>query len=553
VYFLLVGKSKGPGVCHLKILSYRKSQILFAMCSLAILGGCASSPSKPDFAANCSKLSQASLVNYDALSQQFLTPDTQNPSDNSGGGIVWGTRYYMEALLDAYEATGNLKYIQAFITTGTSVMKTVQTLTVVNVADPSAPGGTVDSPTVSVSGWPTQLGSFSESVAIPTVNGETSLYAQNLDPTDPNGPIYFQVTPATGGGLTLSWVGATQTLVSNTIHNAADLSALAAAPLIEGQSYARINPTGLGLPAPGTYQVNSPIWTIWHEQTGGILLPFTRFLLLAKSRPGLADANTIAAWTSQVLSVAGSYQDEFVPDSDGGLRLRNPIWLPNALAGTNAAADYVAVEATMRMFLYALTGDPAQLAIAQGLVTHQKNHHWQLSDRNWLLLKSWPCLVVWSTRANAPEGAIWDQFAYDTISPSTVEDGATYVDLFHQASVLGFASTLGITPDIYMANRRTLKEYLFAEPSVVATRPAGLLRGGYPIATSAAHEALTNSQYSYSSAWYVAPEVADSTYINANWNWMMRFNQNPQGTPVGYFLRAWAMSESAELSICKSQ
>jgi hypothetical protein len=118
---------------------------------------------------------------------------------------------------------------------------------------------------------------------------------------------------------------------------------------------------------------------------------------------------------------------------------------------------------------------------------------------------------------------------------------------------LGFASTLGITPDIYMANRRTLKEYLFAEPSVVATRPAGLLRGGYPIATSAAHEALTNSQYSYSSAWYVAPEVADSTYINANWNWMMRFNQNPQGTPVGYFLRAWAMSESAELSICKSQ
>jgi hypothetical protein len=553
VYFLLEGKFTGPGVCHLKLLSYRQTQILFALVSLALLGGCASNPSKPDFAANCSKLSQGSLVNYDRLSQQFLDTDTQNPSDNSGGGIVWGTRYYMEALLDAYEATGNPKYIQAFVTTGTAVMNGLQSLTVVNVADPSAPGSTIDSPTVSVSGWPTQLGSFSESVAIPTENGQTALYAQNLDPTDPNGPIYFQVSPAAGGGLTLSWVGATQTLASNTIHNAADLSALAAAPLIEGQSYARLSPTGLGLPAPGTYQVNSPIVTIWHEQTGGILLPFARFLVLAKSQPGLAPANTIAAWTSQVLSTATSYQEEFVPDPDGGLRLRNPIWLPNSTAGTNVAADYVGVEATMRMFLYVLTGDSAQLAIAQGLVTHQKNFHWQLNDKKWLLLKSWPCLITWSTRASAPEGAIWDQFSYDTTSPSTIEDGATYVDLFHQASVLGLASTLGITPDIYMANQRTLKEYLFADPYVVATRPAGLLRGSYPAATSAGSDPLTSSQYSYSSAWYVAPEVADSNYINANWNWMMRFSQNPQGSPIGYFLRAWAMSEAAELSICKAK
>jgi hypothetical protein len=540
-------------VCHLRLLSYGQTQILFALASLAVLTGCASSPSKPDFAANCSKLSPKSLVHYDSLSQQFLDTDTQNPGDNSGGGIVWGTRYYMEALLDAYEATGNLKYIQAFVTTGTSVMNALQSLTVVNAADPSAPGRPVDSPTVTVSGWPTQLGSFSESVAIPTENGQTALYAQNLDPSDPNGPIYFEVTPAEGGGLTLSWVGATQTLVSNTIHNASDLSALASAPLIEGQSYARLSPTGLGLPAPGTYQVNSPIRTIWHEQTGGILLPFARFLLMAKRQPGLADPKTIAAWTSEVLSTAGSYQAEFVPDPDGDLRLRNPIWLPNATAGTNVAADYVAVEATMRMFLYALTGDSAQLSIAQGLVAHQKIHHWQLSERKWLLLKSWPCLITWSTRASAPEGAIWDQFSYDTTSASTVEDGATYVDLFHQASVLGLASTLGITPDIYMANQRTLREYLFADPNVVATRPAGLLRGSYPTATSRGSDPLTISQYSYSSAWYVAPEVADSTYINANWNWMMRFNQNPQGSPIGYFLRAWARSEAAELSICKPQ
>jgi hypothetical protein len=537
----------------LRLLSHTRTHTLLVIASLAVLAGCASSSSGPGVSANCSKLSSTSLVNYDSLSEQFLDTETQLPSNNSGGGIIWGTRYYMESLLDAYEATGNLKYIQAFIDTGTSVMNQAQSLTVVNVVDPSAPGSTVDSPTVTVNGWTTQLGSFSESVAIPTANGQTALYAQNLDPSDPNGPIYFEVTAAKGGGLTLAWVGASQTLVSNTIQNASGLSTLASAPLIEGQTYARLSPTGLGLPAPGTYQVNSPIWTIWYEQTGGILLPFARFLLLAKSRPGLADPKMTAGWTSQVLSIAGGYQTAFVADQNGGLRLHNPIWLPNSTAGTYAAADYVAVEATMRMFLYALTGDSAQLAIAQGLVAHQKNYHWQLNGRNWLLLKSWPCLIPWSTRASAPEGAIWDQFPYDTTSPSTVEDGATFVDLFHQASVLGLASTLGITPNFYLANRLTLKEYLLTDPFIGGARPAGLLRGSYPTATATAGDSPTTSQYGYSSAWYVAPEVADSTYVNANWNWMMRFGQNPQGSPIGYFLRAWAMSEAAELSVCKSQ
>ena len=519
---------------------------------LAALVGCASSQNQTD-AANCSEVSASSLIHYDNLAQQFLDQATQYPTDNSQGNIIWGTRYYLESLLDAYEATGNAKYIQAFVDTGTVVMKEVQTLTVVNVPDPSAPGSTVDSPTTTVEGWPTELGSFSESVAIPTPNGDTSFYAQNLEPTDPDGPIYLQVAPAEGGGLTISWIGATQTLQSTTIQNLSDLSTLASAPLIEGETYGRIKPTGLGLPAPGTYRVDSPLWTIWHEQTGGILLPFARFLLLAKNQPGLADPATVAAWTSQVLAIADSYEDEFVPDDDGGLRLRNPIWLPNALAGTNAAADYIAVEATMRMFLYALTQDPAQLAIAQGLVAHQRNHHWQVSVQNWLLLKSWPCLVPWTTRADAPVGSIWDQFSYDTATPSPVEDGAAYVDLFHEADVLGLASALGIPIAAYQANQRALLQYLYADPSVVKDRPAGLLRGSYPTAQSKASDPLSTSQYPWSSAWYVAPEVANSAYVNANWDWMMRFNQNPQGGPVGYFLLAWAMSEAAELRVCRVQ
>lgn len=528
-----------------------KVHILCLVALILGLDGCATNQNRT--AADCSELSADSLTHYDALSQQFLDQATQYPDDNSQGNIVWGTRYYMESLLDAYEATGNTKYVQAFIATGKTVMREAQSLTVVDVADPSAPGSTIDSPTTTVNGWPTQLGDFSQSVAIPTRNGETSLYVQNLDPTDPSGPSYFQVTPAAGGGLTLAWVGATQTLESNTIQNMSDLSALASAPLIEGQSYGRIKPTSLGLPAPGTYRVNSPLWTIWHEQTGGILLPFVRFLWLAKENPGLADPKLIASWTSEVLAIAHSYEDEFAPDTDGDLRLRNPIWLPSAAAGTNAPADYVAVEATMRMFLYELTGDPSQLAIARGLVVHQRNRHWQLSRQNWLLLKGWPCLVTWSTRASAPAGSIWDEFSYDTTSPSSVEDGATYVDLFHEANVLGLASVLGITPEFYLADKLTLKEYLFAHPSVVENRPEGLLRGSYPTASSSTSDPLSTSQYTWSSAWYVAPEVADSDYVNANWNWMMRFNQNPQGGPVGYFLRAWAMSEAAELRVCKAQ
>lgn len=496
-------------------------------------------------------MSPHSLDHFDSESQQFLTQAVSAPSDNSQGNIVWNTRYYMEALLDAYEATGNSKYIQSFLNTGTVVMSELQQLTLVNVADPSAPGSTITSPTIAVTGWPTQLGSFGKSVAIPAADGQPSLYAQNLDPTDPNGPISFEVTSNPDGSLTLAWVGTSQTLQSNTIRTISDLQSLSAAPLVQGKSYGRINATGSGLPMPGTYNVETPLWTIWHEQTGGILLPFARFLLLAKHDPSIATPALISQWTSQVLTLADSYEDEFVPDKADGLRLRNPIWLTNGLAGTNAAADYDAVEATMRLFLYELTGDSEQLTIAEGLVMHQKNSHWQISPQGWLLLKVWPCLVPWTTSANAPAGSIWSSYEFDTTTPEAIEDAAAYVDLFHEAKVLGLAPQLGITPDVYTANRKALQQYLFGDPSATSTRPSGLLRGSYPTASSAASDPPSSSQYTFSSAWYTAPEIADDAYVEANWKWMLQFNQNPLGQDIGYFLKAWAVSEAAEMRVCK--
>lgn len=538
-----------PARIFLASARYVFAGIILMVC----LNGCASHAPAFIVKPNCSGMSPSSLAHYDSLLQQTLDQPTREPANNLSGNIVWGTRYYMESLLDAYEATGNPKYIQAFVATGTSVMNEIENISVVDVADPSAPGSTIDSPVITVTGWPTQLNSFSESVAVPTLTGQVSVYIQNLQPTSPEGPVWFEVTQQTATNLVLEWVGPTQTLETHTVQNLSDLAALASIPLIEGQSYGRIRPTGLGLPAPGTYQVTSPIHTVWNEQTGGILLPFVRFLVIAKTHPGLVDAATVAQWSSQVLKIAESYEDEFVSDGNGGLLFQNPIWLPNALAGTYVAADYVAVEAEVRMFLYALTGNVSQLQIAKGLVTHQKNFHWQTSAEGWLLLKSWPCFISWSKRANAPAGSIWDVFVSDNTSPAAVEDGATFVDLFHYADLLGLSSSLGITPSIYSANTNTLEQYLFANTREVTTRPAGILRGSYPTENSTASDPSSSSQYSFSGAWYVAPEVANEEYVDANWSWMLLYAQSSQDEPIGYFLRAWAMSEAAEHQICMSQ
>jgi len=529
----------------------RRSGSLCAFAAL-LLASCAGK-SIP-IAADCSTIVPGQVAHYDAYTQQFLNTVTSEPPDNLAGAIVWGARYYLESLLDAYEATGNAKYMQAFVDTGTVVINQVQTLTLVNVADPSAPGSTIDSPAVDETGWPTQLDSFSESVAVPTTDGQTSLYAQTFGPINgvPEYPLYLQIAQQ-AGGLTLAWTNSDEPLQSYSVASEADLANMAAAPLVEGQSYGRIKPTGLGLPAPGTYEVDSPITTIWHEQTAGILLPFVRFLLLAKEDPKLADPTLVANWQSQVSKIAAGYVDEFASDGNGGLIFQNPVWLPNLAAGTPAAADYVSIEAEMRMFLYALTGDSSQLAIAQGLIAHQRNYNWQKSSSGWLLLKYWPDMVPWSTHAEAPIGSIWDVYTFDTTLPAPVEDAATFVQLFHEAGVLGLAGALDIPPVVYASDRSTLAQYLYADPRDVANRTGGLLRGAYPTAASTPNDPPSTAEYSFSSAWYVSPEIAGPAFVAANWKWMLQFAQDPQDAPVGYFLRAWARSEAAEAAICKEQ
>src|SRR5215472_900765 len=57
--------------------------------------------------ADCAGAPTTSLSVYDSYSARFADIDTTHPSSNLGGQVVWNTRYYLESLITAYEATGN--------------------------------------------------------------------------------------------------------------------------------------------------------------------------------------------------------------------------------------------------------------------------------------------------------------------------------------------------------------------------------------------------------------------------------------------------------------
>ena len=497
--------------------------------------------------ATCSGTPATSLPNYDRISAQFLDEETRHPANNAWGNVVWGTRYYLESLLTAYEATGNRKYIEAFLDSGQWVLNLVQTMTVVDAPDPGQPvaPGTAQ---LKVTGWPTMLGSFGVPVAVPTQTGQIALYAQNL--TSGATFYFFKVTHQSDGSLQLAWTtgnAGEQVLQSNTIQSVADLNALASAPLVWPQSVGRIKPTGAGLPAPGVYQVDLQEKTMWNsEQAGGILLPFAHFLVLTEEHPELTSKGARDEWTSKVLAIAAGYENIFISDGQGGLRQHNPPWLTNVVADTDAAMDYISAEATFRMFLYELTGDPHQLAIAKDLIFHQQNFHLSVGPQGWLLLQNWPDFVPWSTRANAPAGSIYDSFEYDPSTPSPNTDGGFFVDLLHYAKIF----QIRLSDYLYDANRAAFQQYLFYGSTPVEGA-AALLRGYYPRVNSKASDPINVSQDPFAGGGYLTPEVADQSIIDANWKWMQSYAQNPRGQSIGYYLRDWARSEAAELNRCQ--
>jgi hypothetical protein len=504
--------------------------------------------------------SASSFIVYDQMTAKFLDENTRHPQSSLAGQVVWNTRYYLESLLTAYEATGNPKYIQAFLDSGAWVLDMVKDFDVLDVPDPSDPTQTATTPTKSVTGWPTYNGTFGQAVAIPTLDGKISLYAQSLDPRI-FGPDFLDVTNQPDGSLSFSWWRDTP-LVTYTVRNLQDLQAIEAQPLFElplvdSVSLGRIRVTGLGLPAPGHYEIDNPLQTVWHaEETGGILLPFARFLVLLKNHPSLVSAGTAAKVQSAVLSIATSYEDHFVSDGKGGFLVHHPQWMPHMMAGMYAQPDYIFAEASLRMLLYVLTGDSHHLAIARGLLIHQQSQI-AVNAKGWLMLRDWPDAVSWDSKAAALPGSIWDSFHYDTSTPEPTVLGGFFVEMLQVASEHNLTAAVGLPGSIISSERRTFEEYLrFNLQGLLEHGPltnfgdlGGLMQINYPIATSTADDILSPSNDPFVSADYLWPVVANKDFVRDNWQWMMAKAQNPQGQPIGYFLRAWARSEAAFKSV----
>jgi hypothetical protein len=525
-----------------------KRQILKVVIFSVCLGsaGCGGSRRQSLEANSCA--TATSLTQYDAMLSQYLDDATVHPPSNYGGQVVWNSRYYLESLVTAYNATQNPKYLNSFLDSGTAVLNLAQPMNFVDGPDATAPGKSSAGPTITRTGWPTYMSTFGVPVTIPTATGKDAIYVQGLYPASVLGAVFLDITQ-TPGGLQIAWSRDGVTFPSYQIKTVEDLKALESVPLVYGQTPGRIKVSGSGLPSVGDWEIDQPLLTIWHgEQTGGILLPFLKFLLLAKDRPNLVDAKTVSTWTAKVKAIADDYKDEqFVPDGSGGLLIRNPQWMASTDAVLYAEADYTYVEATMRLLLYELVHDPHDLVIAKKLITHQKHFHWQLDANGWLLLKDWPCVQTWSGPGNAPAGSIWSSLSEDPNIPESTSAGRFFGDLLQVARQYNLSDNVGLDASVYAAHRKTFREYI-----QVQNTAGVLIRAFYPIPLATPADTIGSTADVLAGAGFLQPAVTDDVFVSNQWNWMLSQAQSPRTEPVGYFLDAWARSEAAKLAFCKA-
>jgi hypothetical protein len=523
---------------------------LIALIALLFMGiGCSTlPPDPPQFVNACSgvspqpaELSSDVLEHYDAAVAMLLDEATQHPTSNAQGQVVWGTRYYLESLLVAYEATGNLKYINSFIQTANIVLGLKRTLQVPDVADPSDLDDTraAAAPQRTVTGWPTSLGTLGQLIKVPATNGKVSLYAQTLWPTPSHDAGYLQILQSSSGGLALRFVLAGTVWQSYPVSSEADLESIAAQPVVYTVTLGRIRNTGFGLPVPGLYPLDFPLSAIWHgEQTAGILLPFLRFLLLAKQQPWIADPKVVVDWRDQVVGVAKSYENDFVEDGKGGLILTNAYWVPSPWAGLPVETDYINAEISMRMLLSVLTSDPHELLLAKGLLVHE-SANLPLSSNSWILMKYAPDYPSWSNKTMAPHGGIWDSFSYDTSAPETATEGGFFAETLQIVSDLGLGKKVGLTEAMCEGEKQTFQQYLRLPPSVGGS----LIRMLYPNPRSQASDPPVLSDVPVDAARYLQPVIEDPSFVCDDWNWMLK-NGITREQGVGHVLLDWARAEA---------
>ena len=269
--------------------------------------------------------------------------------------------------------------------------------------------------------------------------------------------------------------------------------------------------------------------------------------VMNKDNAGLIDADTAKAWQSKILSIASDYEDQFVSDGAGGLMIHNPRWMASVYADVDTAADYVYAEATLRVLLYKLTSDSHQLDLARGLISHQVSKHWIKNAQGWELLKEWPDIKSWSSRAQAPHGSIWDSFTYNADTAEITSAAVFLTELFHIAKEYGVSSDIGLTPDLYSSHQSTFQEFI----RVASADPTkdSLIRNAYPLPTATASDLVSPNRDIFSVTGFVYPETADASFVPIAWQAMMARGQGlPTNYPIGYFLLAWARTESATLA-----
>lgn len=432
-------------------------------------------------------------------------------------------------------------------------MALVQSQTFLDVPDPSAPGQSAIQPTITTIGWPTYSSDLGQSISIPTASGQVALYAQTLYPSKVPAIYFVNIVQQPDGTQQFGWMDYKGNTVQDySVKSISDLYGIASQPVAFGgscqcsQSYGRIKVTGLGMPVPGKYPLNTPLTTIWHSsQSGGILLPFVRLLLIANKEPGLVDPSLVSAWRSQVLNIASQYVSEFAADGEGGYVLQDPYWTPSLWAGFAVESDYVWVETSLRMLLYELTSDPQQLALAKGLLRHQLANNVLSNPSGWLVLSDNPDFQSWSSKSAAPTGAIWDSFQ-EALVPEYATDGGFFVQMLHFANQYGLTSDMGITPQLLTTQADTFSQYLLINNAGATSQ----VRALYPTMQSSASDSVVSSPDPFAGTGYLEPETSQASDWIANWEWMSANGTTPQGYPIGYFLRAWARSEAALAKAC---
>lgn len=444
------------------------------MCLTILVAGCAGNQSILS-----SVPSETILPNYNRMVTIYLDEATKCPTNNDSGEVVWNTRYYLESLLTAHNAAGSPDYLDRFRETGECVMK-------------FAP-------------WPTQAQMY----GIPIQVGP-SLYAQSMNPST----AYVKV------GSETEWLDANQDALGR---------AILGAPLVWNNTplpYGRL--FGSGPAISGLYDVSKRYSTAWDEQTGGILLPFAKYLQIQPD----------PKWLNTVLSIATENEKNLEDDGKGGLVLVNSHNLPNLNAGVNSCTDYTVVEIDLRYQLYKLTGNVHQLEIARRMIQHELQN-WNIDPQTgYLLLKFWPNEKSWNSQAEAPVGNVLDVFQYDNTTPAPVTDASFFTDMLHDLKDGGL-----IPVSIYEAQKQTFNRFI----SKVEPGSAGIIKAYYPWSGMQDNSTIAFADDRYASDGWLFPELADSAFIGTNQQWMHQYNQMPRipQNRIGYFLRAWSRVDAS--------